>query len=293
MKQLGNYILVNNFDEVVLVDFPGFNIRLGRWLKKHRPSIKITYLCPPQMWCWGAWRIKSVKSISDNVIVLYPFEVEWYAKRGLHTQWIGNAVCEKLAPFMNDTQKQNLVAIIAGSRESEIKNLLPLFAEVAYSLSKLFPNARFIIPLAESMKENYLYEQLKQTDFAKILDKVDIVSGEENKMKKLSQCCLCLSKPGTITLELALLSVPTVVAFKTSWLSYIIGRTLVRVKFMSLPNLLLNEEIFPEFIQSKCTHKKLLAAMTKIYQNFLNQDFEYQKTVENIRKIIKVCFPPL
>jgi len=181
--------------------------------------------------------------------------------------------------------RRTWVAIIAGSRHSEIKTLLPLFAKVAASLFHQFPKISFVIPLAESMTENFLREELKKTELANLLNRVEIISGEDNKAKILGQCCLCLSKPGTTTLELALLGVPTVVAFKVSGFSYFIGRMLVKVKFMALPNLLLGEEVFPEFIQDNCFHDELLQAMTQIYKDFDSQSDEYQKRVLRINKI--------
>ena len=103
LNELVEYIKTNGFDEVILVDFPGFNLRLAKKLKSldlktSDSKIKVTYLAPPQLWCWGAWRVEKLKKYCDDVIVLYPFEVEWYKQRGVTAQWLGSPVYDSLQP---------------------------------------------------------------------------------------------------------------------------------------------------------------------------------------------------
>ena len=288
MSKLAKHIISNQFDEIVLVDFPGFNMRLGKILKKKNPNLKITYLCPPQMWCWGAWRIKKLKQIADKVVVIYPFEVEWYKNKGLETEWLGNPVFMRLKPYINDAQPNlNMMAIIPGSRKSEIIALLPQFAEAAYELSKLYPNLKFVIPIAESLPFDFLQNQISKSALGAIADKVEFARGEEAKIMALQTCCLALSKPGTITLELALLGIPTAVAYKTSWLSYLIARLLVKVKYMSLPNLLLGQEIFPEIIQQKFTSSNIVAKLKSMYEGITTKSQDLDELKNKLRLLKK------
>ena len=281
MKKLKDHIINNNYDHVVVVDFPGFNLRLIKRLKKANPNIKITYLSPPQLWIWGEGRIKTIKKYCDEVIVLYPFEVEWYKKRGVDVQWLGYPLYEKFKPFFSKAKRnRNRIALIPGSRSIEIKRLLPLFARVVQNLQRAHPDLEVVIPLAESVKKDVVEKELMGVG----LKNFSIIKGEQEKLKALSSCCLALSKPGTVTLELALLGVPAIVAYKASWISYFLAKMLVNIKQMSLPNLLLDDIVYPEFIQSDCTEQKITHAVCDLYENW---DGEVREKLVRLRKILK------
>jgi lipid-A-disaccharide synthase len=274
------------------VDFPGFNMRIGKILKQKKSNLKITYLCPPQMWCWGAWRIKKLKHIADKIVVLYPSEVEWYKIRGIKTEWLGNPVFMRLEryfknthqPLVNfDLSQRNTIAIIPGSRISEIKTLLPNFANAAYQLSNLYPDLKFVIPAAESLSLDILQKQVNKSDLGKIANKIEFVRGEEAKIKALQNCRLALSKPGTATLELALLGIPTVVAYKTSWLTYFVARLLSKVKYMSLPNLLLDQEVFPEIIQHNFTASNIVTKLKSMHEGIATKSRNIDELINKLQ----------
>lgn len=289
LKNLKYYILQNNFEEIVLIDFPGFNLRLARALKKANPKIKITYLSPPQTWIWGKWRIKKLKKYCDELIVLYPFEVEWYKKHGLDTYYFENPVYSKLKESFENwkfdqeflKEKKNQIAIIPGSRTSEIKKLLPFVVEIIKKIKNTWSDIKIVLPIAQSFSYDFIENELK-----KLLDEqynffrknIILVQDEKEKLKLLSQCCLAITKPGTITLELALLKVPSIVFYKTSWFTYILARPLIKVKYMSLPNLLLNKFMFKEFIQQDCKVDNIFEYFSKCYNNFLHKKDAYQET---------------
>lgn len=281
MHKLINYIKLNGFDEVVLVDFPGFNLRLAKKLKNQIPGIKITYLAPPQLWCWGAWRVKKLKKYSDRVVVLYPFEVLWYSKHGVNAEWIGNPSYDDAKPYFDQSvKKENIIALIPGSRVSEIKRFMPVFAEVVALFVKHYPCVKFVIPVAESLSTDFLKSEMARAGLSS--EKIQILQSDNEKFKILGKCCLAITKPGTVTLELALLSVPSVVFFKISWLSYVIGRAFVRVRFMALPNLLLNEDVCRECIQDNCKPEFVFDYSKKIYQSFIEGSCVYKKQVDKL-----------
>lgn len=289
MRELVDYIAQNGFDEVLVVDFPGFNLRLIRLLKSAIKNIKITYLSPPQLWCWGAWRVKKLKKYCDRVIVLYPFEVEWYRKHDVTVEWLGTPVYELLAPYrMQSKSKEALIALVPGSRKTEIERLLPLFLRVAQVLKRKNPELRFVLPRAQSVSTSELEVLIKKHDLGTIWDSVTLVEGEAEKFAVLARCCAALSKPGTVTLELALLGVPTVVAYKTSWLTYFIARMLVKVSSMTLPNLLTGQTIFKECIQYSCDPETIAAEIDKLYHAFCQQGDEYQLIVDKLHKVAEV-----
>lgn len=284
MHQIAAHIKNNNFDEVVLVDFPGFNLKLAQKLNSICPELKITYFCPPQLWCWGAWRIKKLKKYCNKVVVLYPFEVEWYTQRGLNVEWIGNPVFDNMKKYFALTeQKENLIALIPGSRISEIKRFIPLIGQVVKLFGLYHPDAKFILPVAESISEEFIRSELRKA--CSNHNKIKILRSEQEKFEQLSKCCLAITKPGTITLELALLKIPAVVFFKISWLTYIIGRPLVKAKFMSLPNILAGKEIYKEYIQGDCKAKNIFDYARRIYQGFTTPNIERKNILSDLNNI--------
>jgi lipid-A-disaccharide synthase len=283
IKKLSNHIIANNFEEVVLVDFPGFNLRLAKILKKKKPNIKITYLSPPQLWAWGARRIKKLKKFCDDVIVLYPFEVEWYKKRGLNVRWLGYPFYEKLESFFKkENEKIDQIAILAGSRNHEIKSLLPTFAKTIKQFLIKHPQVKIIMPMASTINKTIVTDILKTNNIEK---DVTLIENENEKYNELSKCCLALTKPGTVTLELALLGIPAIVAFKTSWLSYFIGKAVVSIEYMSLPNLFANKEIYKEHIQTTFTEKILSEELNSNYLNFIKKNKQYLRMQDDLQKI--------
>ena len=286
LNKVSKYIINNNFDEVVLVDFPGFNLLLAKRLKKLKPDLKIIYLSPPQLWVWGAWRVKKLKKYCDQVIVLYPFEVEWYAKRGVNATWLGYPFYNELQPYFELAKsKSNTVAIMPGSRASEIKNLFPYFAHIIKLLKEKNPEINFVLPLSESFSKKFMVSVLKQNGLTNYQDYIKIVTGKDEKLKELSKCCLAISKPGTVTLQVALLKVPTIILYKAPKLTYLIAKSLVAVEYMGLANLLLKQNINPEFIQDECKPEIIAGEAAKIYNEFKSGDIAYNKRLQILSEL--------
>lgn len=275
LKKIVDHVVEQQFDEVVLVDFPGFNLRLAKKLKKRCPDIKITYLSPPQLWCWGAWRIKTIRRYCDQVVVLYPFEVAWYEARSVKAVWLGCPIYDRVQPYFESMQaKKPHVALIAGSRSSELATLFPIVADVAARLAQQFPEMKFVIPQAESLAMSDICAAIDRSALKNYKTRVTVVPGSES-LAALSSCSLAISKPGTITLELALLNIPTVVLFKISWLSYLLGRMVVKVKNMALPNLLSADMICKEFIQQDCQPAVIAQYAAHLYKKSVRANYAH------------------
>jgi len=286
LAAITDYIVNQNFDEVVLVDFPGFNLRLLKSLKQRNPRIHVTYLSPPQLWCWGAWRVRTLRRWCDHVIVLYPFEVAWYQQRGVTAHWIGSPVSDFLASYrLHSLHKKRLIALLPGSRRSEMETLLPLFLRAAGLVMQHYPDVRFVLPIARSIPERLILAVVEKHGLQEVWKHVHCVEDEHEKFVLLSQCCAALSKPGTVTLELALLHIPTVVAFKISWPTYLIARPLVQVSSMSLPNLLTNKTVFKEIIQYNCTPPVLACELMDIYKAFVYDHSTYQQEMAKLNDV--------
>jgi len=283
LKQLTNYILQNGFEEVVLVDFPGFNLRLAKRLKKANPAIRITYVAPPQIWAWGQWRVKSLKKYCDKLVVLFPFEVEFYKKHGIDAEFLGHPSAEMLRPyFEKNIVDEHLIAILPGSRGSEIDRLFGFFAEVIKRFKLAFPKTKFVLPLAESFSAKRIEDKITQFGLRAWGSDIVIVQGEQEKLQVLSRCCMAITKPGTVSLELALLGIPAVVFYKASWISYFLAKRVVHIIYMSLPNLLLNKVVYKECIQKDCKPKIISAHAKNLYISIRKKDLAYQDVKKDL-----------
>ena len=287
MHKLVAYLIAHEYTELIVIDFPGFNLHLSKIIKKKAPNISILYLAPPQLWCWGSWRIKSLKRYIDRIIVLYAFEQEYYAQRGLAVEFYGTPLYDRLKVYVKNSREKNVsekisptIALLPGSRPHEIQLFLPLFLTTVRALCARDKTIQLCLPITNTGKTRALIDSI--LDKEPLRARITVITQEDEKYQQLSQAFCALTKPGTITLELALLAVPSIVAFKTSWLTYTIARQLVTVTAMSLPNLFSSEIIFSEYIQKKCSSFELAQALEKLYISYTSNSSAYKNYKEKI-----------
>jgi lipid-A-disaccharide synthase len=292
MRDLIAHILTTGYDEVVVVDFPGFNLRLIRKLKQKNPDLRITYVSPPQMWVWGAWRVKKIRQYVDRVIVLYPFEVAWYAQRGVQAEWMGSPVvraldaqCQKEGLAVPLKKRSFQIALLPGSRRQEITQLMAVYAPVLKQLCKEHPGLTIAIVVAPTLSQERIAHALAPHQPETWGGAIRYVTEADEALRVRAESICALTKPGTNTLELALLGVPTVVVYKTSWLTYWLARMVVKVDSMTLPNLLLKEPVFPEFIQDQCTTEKVVAQLHEYLEQHKQSSTAYEAVVENVMRV--------
>lgn len=250
-------------DVLVLVDYPGFNLRMARWA--HRQGIKVFYYISPQLWAWHSSRVKQVKAYVDRMFVILPFEKAFYAKHGIAVDFVGHPLLDALNQLEPDphffskhqlTQKP-VVALLPGSRKQEIQRKLPVMTAVA----KFFPDYQFIIA-GVSYQDPSLYTQYTTGEVPVIVD---------DTYQLLMHSDAALVTSGTATLEAALLRVPEVVCYKGGALSYQIGKRLVNVPYISLVNLIMEEEVVKELIQGHLNTNQLKDALRHILQPEVQQ----------------------
>lgn len=243
LKQSKKTLLTGNYDAFIAIDYPGFNMRLGAYAR----SIGITSICyiAPQLWAWGESRIKHVKSAYDIMLTVLPFEETFFAKHGLNAPFVGHPLLDR--PIMQDVSKQrnsNQICLMPGSRIQEIKHHLPLLEPIAQKLMQSGYEPVYCIP-------KHLSEHVQS--------KIAIgsrISHETSKIMKESKAGIV--KMGTSTLESALMNLPFIGYYSTSWLSYQISRSKITLPWISLPNILLERMLIPEFIQQNAnTHAML------------------------------------
>ena len=235
------YIKDNQIKNVILVDYGGFNVKFLELLKNEIKDIKVFYYIPPKVWIWGEKRVEKLR-LADYIMVIFPWEVEFYKKHNINAIYFGNPFTD----FYKKVERTgNKILLLPGSRRQEIKAMLPVFEEIINDLK----DNEFILKLNSN-------QDLKYTENFKKYNNLEIVI--DKKLKDIvSDCKLSVATSGTITLELALLGLPSIVVYKTTFINYLIGKYILKIGYISLPNLVLNDEIFPELIQKDCEVKNI------------------------------------
>lgn len=265
-------------DVLILVDYPGFNLRIAKYAKENR--IKVFYYISPQIWAWKQSRVHSIKRIVDKMFVILPFEQEFYQKFDCKVDFVGHPLLDAVEKqnnsgslFAEFVQKNNLenkpiIALLPGSRKQEIKTMLPLMLNI----QKDFSGYQFVIAGAPSIPGEF-YQGLMKDSKAKL-----IFSNTYNLLRN-SQAALVTS--GTATLETALFNIPEVVCYRGSAISFFIARKLVKVKFISLVNLIMDKEVIKELIQSELNEANLKRELEMLLFNK-----EYRQTIlENFSEL--------
>ena len=235
------YIKDNQIKNVILVDYGGFNVKFLELLKNEIKDIKIFYYIPPKVWIWGEKRVEKLR-LADYIMVIFPWEVDFYKKHNINAIYFGNPFTD----FYKKVERTgNKILLLPGSRRQEIKAILPVFEEIINDLKE----DKFILKLNSSQDLKYIENFKKYNNIEIVIDK---------KLKDIvSDCKLSVATSGTITLELALLGLPSIVVYKTTFINYLIGKYILKIGYISLPNLVLNDEIFPELIQKDCEAKNI------------------------------------
>jgi len=233
-------------DVVIPVDYPGFNMRIARF--SSTLGLRVFYFISPKVWAWRQRRVKLLKKYTDKLFVILPFEVDYFRRFGMEVEFHGNPLVDGITRFMNGFEgpeawrkkhgldQRPLVALLAGSREKEIEATLPQMISIAAT----HPSYQFMVAGAPSMEPSFYRALLKDSP-------VGIVFGETYPL--LASSAAGLVNSGTATLEAALLGVPQAVVYKTGWLAYTIAKWIIKVKFISLVNLILGKRLVAEIIQ--------------------------------------------
>jgi lipid-A-disaccharide synthase len=255
LKNMGfckNDIEAWNPDVLILIDYWGFNSRIGLFAKSK--GIKTFFYIAPKVWAWKESRVKILKQFVDKLFVIFPFEVEYFKKHGIEAEYFGNPLNDSIHAFLNYKEgfetfaKKNglsqkpIIAMVAGSRKSEISRLLPEMLEAMKNKNEY----QLIVAGAPSINKNVYDEILKSSD-------IKVVYGQTYNL--ISNAVVAIVTSGTATLETALLKIPQVVVFKAGLLSFVVGRSLVKLKFFSLVNLILNRQAVLEILQFNIANK--------------------------------------
>ena len=251
-------------DAVVLIDYPGFNLRLARALRRRSPKQKIIYYISPQVWAWNRGRIKKMARFLDLMLCIFPFEAELYNKSGLRTIFVGHPMIDKLRAHKIDIERDpHLIGLFPGSRAREVLKNVPVMLDAARALFRLKQTLRFEISAASKALEEEISDMLADARMRSGLFRV--VTGETAEMMQRASAGIVAS--GSATLEATYFRLPFVLVYKVSWLTYLAARLVVKVKYLGMPNLLAGKEVVPEFIQHRATRHEIAKAVFELLEN--------------------------
>ena len=250
-------------DIVILVDYPGFNLRIADFA--HENGFKVVYYISPQIWAWKRRRVHKIKRSVDKMLVILPFEEEFYKRYGVDVTFVGNPLLDELAKvgtgnrsiFLRRNslgERREIIALLPGSRRQEVKRTLPVMIKVASH----FPNYQFVVAGVSSLDRS-LYKD--------IIGQSDVFFVENQTYELLQNSSAALVTSGTATLETALFSIPEVVCYKATDFSYRLAKWMIKVKFISLVNLIMDREVVKELIQGDLNEDNLVKELDQLLHN--------------------------
>lgn len=254
-------------DVVILVDYPGFNLRIAKFAHEHR--MKVCYYISPQVWAWKRHRVHKIKQCVDRMLVILPFEEQFYKEYGVNATFVGHPLLDELSKLNvtprlsfvhrnNLSEKREIIALLPGSRKQEVERML----ETMLKVIPHFPQYQFVIAGAPSLDKNLYLRMMGDKD-------VHLVENQTYELLQNSSAALVTS--GTATLETALLSVPEVVCYKANGLSYWIAKRLVKVNYISLVNLVMEKEVVKELIQNDFNEENLVKELERLLMDAKRQ----------------------
>ena len=267
LSQLWRHLRDQRPDLVILVDFPDFNFLVLRLA--HYYGVPVLYYISPQVWAWRRGRVKTIARFVKRMVVIFPFEEEFYRRHGVAVTYVGHPLLETLPALPPRPElraryglqdKDLAIALLPGSRTGEVHQLLPAMLASAQQLARLLPRCRFLLPLAPGLAPDLVQPYLTQAAVP-----VDLRQGQTYEI--LAAADLALVASGTATLETALLGTPMVILYRLSPLTYVVGRLLIRVPHIGMANLLAEEGLFPELIQQEVAPDRITAAALSLLRD--------------------------
>jgi lipid-A-disaccharide synthase len=236
-------------DAVVLIDCSGFNLRLTPRLRSDLPGTRIIYYISPQVWASRAGRVKAMQRDIDLLLSILPFEKEWYAKAApkFNVRWVGHPVLDRMRMVETVEPKPNFVALLPGSRKTEVEKHLPILWESAIIMARNMPGLKFILLSPNETIQKHSLQMLAKLPAPNFTFEYNVGYA----ISHLSRCSLALVASGTASLECALVGIPQIVVYRVHPLTYAVGKRVVTVKFLSIVNVMAGEKVVPEFLQDE------------------------------------------
>ena len=259
-------------DILILIDYPGFNLKVAQFAK--RKNIQTFWFVAPQLWAWNDSRIQKIRKCVDRMYVVLPFEKDYFKSKNFDVEYFGHPLNQIIRKYNFEIdKKQKIISLFPGSRKQEVKKILPEMLK----LVNYFRDYRFIIGGVSNIDISFYKKIIKNND-------VKLVVNQTYKLMSYSTACIVCS--GTVSLEAALFGVPQVVCYKTSLLSYLIAKKLVKLKYISLVNIIQKKQVVDELIQSDFNSENLVMSLEKALNknNIVKVQNEYKKLTSKLNK---------
>lgn len=267
LKKMQHLLRTEPPDLLVLTDYPDFNLRLAKTAKEC--GVKVLYYISPQVWAWRQKRVFKIRKLVDMMAVVFPFEETFYKKYDVPVRFVGHPLVDEIHvtnsetalkdEFLLDNDKP-IIGLFPGSRQSEIKRLLPIIVDSAKQIIKEKPDAQFIIPVASTLNEDDILPYFNDVE-------LDMRIISERSHDVMSVCDAVITVSGTVTLELSLLQIPMVVINKISRLSYFLVTRTLKLDHIALCNIVANKRVVPELIQNEATVEKISRSLLELLDN--------------------------
>jgi len=266
-----------NLDGIILIDYPGFNLKLASKIKKILPNIKINFFISPQVWAWNEKRINIIKKCVDQMIVIFPFEEPYYKKHGINAKYVGHPFLDhwksreisEIKDGLGLPKDKKIIGIFPGSRSQELKKHLPVYIDAIKLINQKYNDVFFALGLADGFIENEIRQQYNVN--------IKIISNNPIDLLECSDVAMVTS--GTVSLQATFMNTPCVVSYKLSRVSGYISKMLVKVPYISMTNIIADEMILPELTQSQVSAENLESEIMRFINN---QEYLY-----NIKKQMK------
>jgi lipid-A-disaccharide synthase len=254
-------------DAVVLIDYPGFNLRLAKALRKRQPGVRIIYYISPQVWAWNRRRIPRMARTIDLMICIFPFEKPLYEKSGLKTEFVGHPLLDSLAARRSGVARDpSLVGLFPGSRKREVKKIFPVMLAAAAELKKWKPYLRFEASASSETMREHMAGMLRD------MPMVECDIGLRNSHELMQRAAVGMVASGTATLEAAFFRLPYALVYRVAWPTFLLAKMLVKVKWIGIVNILAGREVVHEFIQSQATPDAIAAGMRHLLDSAKERD---------------------
>jgi len=278
-----NKIIEFNPDILFSVDSPDFTLRVAERVKKFKSNIKTIHYVAPQIWVWREHRVKKLKNFLDHLLLLFPFEKQYFEKENINCTFVGHPLLENNENNKIDiknviSEDKKIISIFSGSRASEINVLTPILFKFIKMMKEKHNNIHYIFHTTTEHRET-----LKNLLSKEVIKNCDVISDEKIKSYILKKSTFAVAKSGTISLEICNANVPSIIIYKINFINFFIVKMLVKVKFANIINIAADKEIIPELLQEKCNAKNIF---NKVDEFLINPDFS-KNQINQFKEIIK------
>ena len=271
-----------NPDILFTVDSPDFTLRVAKKVKRINSKIKTIHYVAPQVWVWREGRVKKIKKFIDHILLLFNFEKKYFEKEQVSCEFVGHPLLENKEQSRIDINQilgknKALISVFAGSRESEIKLLMPILLDFIKLMKQKYSDMTYVFHSTKN------FSQLQQSLIKeKNLSNCEVISDDKIKSHILQKSIFAVTKSGTVSLEISNAKIPSIVFYKMGYINFLIVKSLVKTKYANIINFAANEEIIPELLQSKCNAKNIFDHV----DSFLENPDKINKQVEKVQSIL-------